>query len=552
MWRIHGIIRDCLGETPRRKLFGVAFTLLLVGRAWGEEFVAGTISGRVTDIDGNPLVGATILFNRATGARMDLKTPPTATSNEVGEYRLALRFERGKTLHVREIFVDRPGYVRAAPDIDLAITEGETVPRDFVLESGLKFAGELRLSPLPHETGTRADPRRTRRLIKITGPGLGDRPSNAHYYFTEPGGAFSLYLPRGEYTVEVGPSTGYGSEPFRWSNLRAGVENLILEPTPFGWTPEELGKLFDELWQTMDRQYSYFFLKPDVDWSRLRDEYRPQALAVTNATELTAVLQKMLAPLRDSHVWIETSEGRVSPYRSSYAYNGNLEVILDQLEAVTTCGEYAIVGRTKKDGYGYFLMLRQSAANPALVKSAGDAIRAMADAPGFIVDLRRANGGNEPLAAEIAKLFCAEETIYARSKRRSGPGHEDFGKVQDRVLPASENPYTRPVVCLIGPGAVSSGEGFVKMMACLPWVTTVGQRTRGASGNPAPWHFGRTGLSVYFSRWVDLMPDGQTFEGVGIPPEIEVRLPPEAYRSADPTLVRGLEILNDTIRDRVR
>ena len=116
-----------------------------------------------------------------------------------------------------------------------------------------------------------------------------------------------------------------------------------------------------------------------------------------------------------------------------------------------------------------------------------------------------------------------------------------------RKLPASERPFTKPVVCLIGPGAVSSGEGFVKMMKCLPNVTTVGQATGGASGNPQPWPLGRTDVTVWFSRWVDLMPDGNTFEGKGIPPDVEVNEPPAAYATSDPTLEKGLSILRQQI-----
>jgi C-terminal processing protease CtpA/Prc len=90
---------------------------------------------------------------------------------------------------------------------------------------------------------------------------------------------------------------------------------------------------------------------------------------------------------------------------------------------------------------------------------------------------------------------------------------------------------------------VSSGEGFVQMLTALPQVTPVGLPTRGSSGNPAPVEVGETGLSVYFSRWVDLMPDGTPIEGKGIPPAFVVDVAADRYKDADPTLVKGLEIL---------
>jgi C-terminal processing protease CtpA/Prc len=267
-----------------------------------------------------------------------------------------------------------------------------------------------------------------------------------------------------------------------------------------------------------------------------------------NAAELAAAVKEMLAPLNDLHVWIQTPTGIVSPFRGGgYVYNGNHDVTLSQLEDRVECGKFAVAGKTKPDGFGYFLMMRQSNATKTDVHTAVEAIRKLRDVSGFIVDLRSANGGSEPLAQEIARLFCAKETVYAKSKYRDGPGHDQFGKAQSRLLPSTADAYTKPVVCLIGPGAVSSGEGFVKMMKCLPNVTTVGMPTRGASGNPSPIALARTGLMVYYSSWVDMLPNGKTFEGVGIPPDIRVDLPTSAYAAADPTLEKGLEVLRSKV-----
>ncbi len=108
-------------------------------------------------------------------------------------------------------------------------------------------------------------------------------------------------------------------------------------------------------------------------------------------------------------------------------------------------------------------------------------------------------------------------------------------------------PFRNPVVCLIGPGAVSSGEGFVQMMKCLPNVTTVGLPTRGASGNPEAVELSGTGVAVWFSRWVDLMPDASTFEGSGISPAVTMELPLSSYGKRDPTLEKGLEVLREKL-----
>jgi C-terminal processing protease CtpA/Prc len=74
-------------------------------------------------------------------------------------------------------------------------------------------------------------------------------------------------------------------------------------------------------------------------------------------------------------------------------------------------------------------------------------------------------------------------------------------------------------------------------------VTTVGLPTRGSSGNPGTVEVGGTGLTVYYSRWVDMLPDGTPIEGRGVPPAVRVEAPAEAYKDADPTLAKGLEVL---------
>jgi C-terminal processing protease CtpA/Prc len=104
------------------------------------------------------------------------------------------------------------------------------------------------------------------------------------------------------------------------------------------------------------------------------------------------------------------------------------------------------------------------------------------------------------------------------------------------------------VVCVLGPGCVSSGEGFAKMMKCLPHVATLGSPTRGSSGNPRPFTLPGVPVTVMYSRWVDMLPDGTPVEGRGVPPEILVDLPETSYEHADPTWERALKVLREKVR----
>ena len=97
--------------------------------------------------------------------------------------------------------------------------------------------------------------------------------------------------------------------------------------------------------------------------------------------------------------------------------------------------------------------------------------------------------------------------------------------------------YDRPVVALIGAGAVSSAEGTALMFQALPNVSLVGQPTRGSSGNPAGVKL-PNGTEVFFSRWVACNAKGQPIEDRGVQPDIVVK-----HREDDPTLKRAIKEL---------
>jgi hypothetical protein len=499
-------------------------------------------TGKIIDSDGKLVEKATVLINRISGAAIGgegmkgkelfnyMDSLKTLTDTN-GFYDLQLQYKLTDSTNVEcELWFDKKQSVRVEKTVNFAPRDGIVETLDAELQPGLILSGIIR------RPETQANPSEMISVFDVTGKNF------TNTFVTEKGGSFEICVPPGKYRIAV-----WGVHPLDFNGIEAGTTNLVLEPPPFVWSKDSVGKAFDDFWQEMDQNYSYFFLKTNVDWTALKEECRPQAIQATNSDELAKALQQMLAPLHDLHIEILTPHGELPSYISRYSMNGNGKATLAELTETNRVDHFALVAKTKKDGFGYFLMMRQSNANEENVKQVVAAIQNLHDTPGFIVDLRGANGGSEPLAQKIASQFCAKDTVYAKSKYRNGSSHDDFTKEYERVLKASPNPYTNSVVCIIGPGAVSSGEGFVQMMKCLPEVTTVGLPTRGASGNPQSYNLTGTGIKVIFSRWVDLMPDGQTFEGKGISPDVIVDEPPSAYEQQDPTLEKALEILRQKI-----
>jgi RNA polymerase sigma factor (sigma-70 family) len=501
------------------------------------SFWTVSIGGRVVDSKGDPVAGADVFVNNTQWVHVVMGDGSWKTkTGPDGRYSITLNCQGSYRVHVTRMSVEKKGFVRSDNHDRHKLLPGQTATVDFTLIRGEPFGGVLKL--LPNSAAQQLD---HSHFIEITGPGVRE------FLNVKNGKKFELTLPPGEYSIDM---DRFGKSPLHWSGLKTGATDHVLEEPPFRFTPESVGEGFDKLWTAMDYSYSYFAIKPDVDWGKLKEEFRPKAIQAKSADELAKVLQEMLGKLKDGHVWIMTPDGnQIGTHRILWNYNGNRKVILDQLTDTTQCGDFAIVGKTKPDGFGYFFMTHQSAATAELVKKAIAAIEKLSDAPGFIVDLRNANGGNELLAQQIAQRFCDKKVIYAKSRYRNGKEHDNFGQDQPRWLMPSKSgkPYLNPVVCLLGPGCVSSGEGFAKMMKALPNVTTVGLPTRGSSGNPGPIEVGETGLTVYFSRWVDMLPDGTPIEGKGVPPSVRVERPLSEYRDADPTLAKALELLREEL-----
>ncbi len=294
---------------------------------------------------------------------------------------------------------------------------------------------------------------------------------------------------------------------------------------------------FDLLVQDMDRNYSHFDTAP-VDWTALVEKHRPRAEASKTTEEFLVVAREMLAELKDIHVWIQTADGKtVGTWVSSPTPNYDYKAVGRRLKDLNQIGKIAFAGRTE-EGFGVLAVGSLQGADE-LFKRIDEALAGMMDAPGLIVDLRANMGGDERRAQHLAGRFTDKPLQYAKSRFRNGPGHGDFGEEHERVLqPRGGEAYTKPIVCLVGPVCMSSGEGFAKMMKALPHAVLVGQPTRGASGNPQPVEL-PNGLKVFYSRWQDLLPDGTPLEGKGLQPDVLV----EHAGEGDPTFEAGVREL---------
>ncbi|MCC7140276.1 MAG: hypothetical protein IT460_17785 [Planctomycetes bacterium] len=301
---------------------------------------------------------------------------------------------------------------------------------------------------------------------------------------------------------------------------------------------------FDLLVDHVDRYYSFLSLR-GVAWRTHAASFRAAALAARTPEAFAAVAGRMLAALKDPHVWVRGPDGKTTvPGAGPVDPGFDARATAQRLVGVRAAGKAGFVGSAApRVGYAAIGALPS---DPEASKALLDAVASVLPTDGALVlDLRPCGGGDERVALALAGRLTDRPRVYARRRVRSGPGPDDFSPWKDAVLwPTGGTPFPGPVVVILGPACMSSGEGLAQMLAVLPQVTTVGRPTRGASGNPMPLDL-PVGVTVSFSRWQDALPDGTLLEGHGVVPTVPVE-----GGEGDPPLRRAVELALDALNRR--
>lgn len=295
---------------------------------------------------------------------------------------------------------------------------------------------------------------------------------------------------------------------------------------PVDLTTNSLGQAFDQLWQAFDRDYAMFVLRPAVDWAKLRDQYRPQALQCKTAAEFADLCAELLKPLRDLHVWLTLAGEHVPVFNRPRSANSNPsahQAILWELEPMDGV-EWAVT----PDKIGFLAIYNWN--SRSIPEQCDRVLEKMRGTRGLILDVRLNGGGSEDLAREVAGRFLAKPFVYAYSQFRNGPSHTNLtAKYERRVGPRGPWRYHRPVVVLIGQKCMSSNESFIAMMSGDPDAVIMGDHTCGSSGNPEIIHL-PFDMTVSVPRWIDYLPDGTPLDERGFQPQIPFKAEADSFK----------------------
>ncbi len=318
-------------------------------------------------------------------------------------------------------------------------------------------------------------------------------------------------------------------------------EKTFFEPEP----AEDAVAVFESLWTAFKEDYGPFEDR-GIDWDDIYEQFRPLVSENTTQEGLYQVLTQMLAVLDDGHVNLVTPGKPV--FRSNTWFRERTDDSLFNLQVVKnyylTAGFKSGIEESYVEGliddkvaYVWFDYVGDnwSVLNELLEK--------YHDKQGLIVDLRHNQGGDFTYAfANMGRLTNEKRLIFS-SQTKNGPRAGDFTDWHDWHLEPSGTFWNKNIVVLIDRYTISAGERAVMAFRTLPQVTMVGDTTNGATSTMIGRELANGWNYSIATQKVKLF-DGQSYEGIGLAPDIRVINSLEALKNGrDVVLEKALEIL---------
>ncbi|MCA9534189.1 MAG: S41 family peptidase [Myxococcales bacterium] len=307
--------------------------------------------------------------------------------------------------------------------------------------------------------------------------------------------------------------------------LITSLSGCVLERRERSATPTHA---FEQLWEDYRAYYGLFEVK-GVDWDALHAEYAPRVNDQMSDAELYEVLVDMLTHLDDPHVTLYPAGNPELPTFSIDLVDGVFveppfdEALVEEryLHDAATPHPQLTYGHLA-GGLGYIHLRSFDGKQRDYAEALDRALRALADAPGLVVDIRDNPGGFDPLAQYVAGRFTDTRRAYMTVRKRNGAELDEFGPTRTwYVEPTGARRFTGPIALLTTYATQSAGETFALAMRVNPQVVQVGSTTGGAFSDAIlreTWNGWAYTISVGDYR----APDGTSFEGVGLAPDVWV------------------------------
>lgn len=316
----------------------------------------------------------------------------------------------------------------------------------------------------------------------------------------------------------------------------------------------------DCLWHFFDRQYGLFPFK-GIEWSALYQVYRPQAAGCRSEDQLFALCASLLGHLGDKHVFLDSSSTiyncRLGKPCSFLEADRIFESMRSTFSTALVCGSYLayvtaqaaishMVWGTVGGSIGYVHLGALGGEIADRVSDFDRTLQQLSKTRGLILDVRNNIGGMDRVAKLVADRFADRRRLFMSTQRRSGSAYDAYTAPERWFVEPVPERYSKPVVVLTNSNTISAGETLVMAMRTIPGVTVVGDRTAGALSDaedgrlPIGWHF-----TYSVGVWRDYT--GRCWEGIGIPPDIQIRNEAQDIKQGTD---RALEVAIDVLRAR--
>jgi carboxyl-terminal processing protease len=306
--------------------------------------------------------------------------------------------------------------------------------------------------------------------------------------------------------------------------------------------------VFDTLWSAMDEHYAFFDLH-GVDWDARRALAPAVGDTMTNSA-LLALLSDTLQGLDDGHVQIGAPIGYVSPAQGpDWLVDPLNRETLTQIARDTLGTDLTTVDLTGieyvllPDGVGYVLIRHMDIDTPfgttsqtAMALAFAQVTDAMADADSIIIDLRYNPGGSDSVSFGVASHFVATPLDVFTKTTRDGSGQS--APFTAKLQPFDATPMMQPVIVLTSQLTGSAAEILTMALRDLPQVTTMGQTTSGGLSDILGFKLAN-GWDLGLSHQTYRTLDGQSFEAVGVPPDIAFAITAAPLLAGEDPLLRA-------------
>jgi carboxyl-terminal processing protease len=310
----------------------------------------------------------------------------------------------------------------------------------------------------------------------------------------------------------------------------------------------------DQFATMMQEHYAFFDLHR-VNWQKRVEQAKSKVTAETSDRELFEILSEMMVGLNDGHLYINAKlNGNPEQinYGDSKVLKRNLDKAFSQQSKIETRKQFGkewykgtlanvdellngetnyiannqiIWGNVNNIGYikirnmyGFVEDGTLSEEIDAVNNTMAKILIELGEKPIIVIDLTTNSGGNDEAGRAITNHFTDKRLkLYSHSTLGSTEAsHEYFTK-------PSKSPYLGKVLVYTSDHTVSAAETFTMGMKALPNVTHVGTTTRGALSDILDKTL-VNGWEVGLSNMTYLDSDDTLWEGIGIPPEVELKV----------------------------